>query len=744
MREPYVPLPYIDLDPKTEQELLKDAIIKVYQSSGGLLNDFTSSSPTTALLEGQVFAQGQFLAYLNKLPERLLLDWLTEFCGFQRKQGRHASALFEVSVERHNGVFVLPKGYRVYYGSETWFQTTEAITIPAYGTKAKVVATCGDVGEQFNNIPAGSVSGISENFAWLKSVSNVEPTSGGEDLESLAQAKRRAFTILRRSNPVSIQDWADFLEYKYGKALAVTVKDSVIFVREAVSGEALSESEITKLQILIDAKTFISSDKLILLNTPALNVDISITVRQRLPFFSTDDLFSKVSESAKLSLPRNLAQHQVKDIAHLVAEELALRTDGVNTLTEISLENFEVFCNPFIGKEIQGLEPPRKENSLSQGDIVKSGAVYRRVIKDFSPGEGEFSTYVNNGSLKLATVRAFSLEDTYEVGDIVVDQGVLYVAKIPNPVSISSGFEEILSTLPYTRGVHPPLTVFDALVGEEDFYLVSLSTVNLTPSSTTREAILSGLLESEPINISSLNDLGTYIPGEYLAIRDRDKFGFRIGYYVVNSTFTYYKQRDSLSSVLANGFIREVALFEYPEKLGSVTSGYLTKFKLGDRIDDGTGVIWVATTDTNVIEDLILLNQDTNVREDPILPLYEVNSGDYIEDNGTVYLARTSFDIIYPAEVYEELGYIHKTHDDLYMFRLEFPDHTLRSWQSLSGSEFSLVSEGDGLVYKPNRPFITDMVNQAEKIVFRYTNEDTPIKSLDKVLHAEVTNVYLQ
>ena len=54
----YAPLPRVELDPRTEAELVNAAAKRVYEASGATLNDFSSGSPVMALLNVQVVSNG--------------------------------------------------------------------------------------------------------------------------------------------------------------------------------------------------------------------------------------------------------------------------------------------------------------------------------------------------------------------------------------------------------------------------------------------------------------------------------------------------------------------------------------------------------------------------------------------------------------------------------------------------------------------------------------------------------------
>jgi ATP-dependent Lon protease len=83
----YSPLPSVSIDPRNEAQLVQEASQRVYEASNQTLNDFSAGNPLAALLEGQAFAQGEFLI-CNKylLPEIYI------------KMGLYDMIIFEIDV----------------------------------------------------------------------------------------------------------------------------------------------------------------------------------------------------------------------------------------------------------------------------------------------------------------------------------------------------------------------------------------------------------------------------------------------------------------------------------------------------------------------------------------------------------------------------------------------------------------------------------------------------------------------
>lgn len=710
---PSVPLPYIDLDPRNEQELLQSAVERVFTASGGLLNDFSAASPTLALLEGQIFAQGQFLSYINTLPEKLLLDWLNSFCGFERRQGTPASAILEVTITPHKGIFILPKGYSVFSSSTTEFVTTEKLIILDNESTGFVTATSKGVGASNNGLPTGEITGISENLSWLKSISNSTVTSGGSDLETISEVKSRAFRTLRRANPISLDDWRGYLSDQYGAALSLSFQDSAFYVREKEGLIPLSQSNINILQMKVDSKTFISSNRLLILNSPDTNCEIELTVRQRANNISTGDLEASVISAFKNAIPFNLQNYQVKDISHLAAEELK-RILSLDTLVDISLEDVRLFCNPYLGEEII---PPLfmdSERTLRKGDLIKDykDNSYREVLRDFTPGSGNFNTYVSDGSMGMRIVTPWDPEKSYSLGDLVNWSDSLYIFSKNTGGSDLADFKEVLEIFEYERGVHPELKVFRMSPFEESAFLVTLDQVNISPSGSVRDSILSGLISPKPVAVLALLNQTKYSLGQFISIRKRDRLlGYRIDKYAVKRDFTYNKSRDSLNSLEIENLISVVNTYEFSSE--NQTSALNTKFRLGDKIEH-RGEILVAAQDTNTLENFLLYSDSV----EGVYPKFlSISSGDYIEYLEELYLCVEGFNPIYEIDVYVKNNFLEKIEGDIYTTEIE----KYTSWSDVKYRDFDIFLD-DGYIKIPD----THYSGEFSKVLFKYSYEETP------------------
>jgi hypothetical protein len=225
----YSPLPSVNLDPRNEAEIVQQASQRVYQASGQTLNDFSAGNPLAALIEGQAFAQGEFLFWANQLPQSILIEWLGPFLGAMRRLGTPSIARLELTIPPVDTSTTIPAGTAFltdsnFTGGEQFtFILDEDVTIPAGETVAFATASSQYVGSVYN-APANSITGTSAiNINGLTS-NNPQPASGGSDVETYQEVQERFFTLIRRRNPVSAEDWENFFIDFYGVGTRTSVQ----------------------------------------------------------------------------------------------------------------------------------------------------------------------------------------------------------------------------------------------------------------------------------------------------------------------------------------------------------------------------------------------------------------------------------------------------------------------------------------------------------------------------------------
>jgi hypothetical protein len=225
----YAPLPIVSIDPRNEAALVQAASQRVYDASNQTLNDFSAGNPLAALIEGQAFAQGEFLFWANSLPQSILVEWIGPFLGAQRRLGTAATALLTVSITPSDTVVTIPAGTafvsdaNITGGQSYTYITYYDNTIPPGETQIEFPVYSQYVGSQYN-APANSITTISAVGVNVTSVTNLRPAVGGSDVETFQAVQERFFPLIRAKNPVSAEDWSDFFINLYGVGTQTSVQ----------------------------------------------------------------------------------------------------------------------------------------------------------------------------------------------------------------------------------------------------------------------------------------------------------------------------------------------------------------------------------------------------------------------------------------------------------------------------------------------------------------------------------------
>ncbi|MBD2196621.1 MULTISPECIES: baseplate J/gp47 family protein [Calothrix] len=202
-----IPLDTILLDDRDEESIVSQAQLRVYNASGGQLNDFSENSPVAALIQGQAFAASEFLYHVNKLPLALVVDFL-KVTGVEQSLGTKAVTTLTFTLTAPQSTpFTIPEGFEVVDSSGQYsFFTDATLQIPPGLIAGSVTATAEEVGSKYN-LPAYTITRATQPLSFLSSITNVESSSGGTDAETLDQTISRGLTELRIRNLVSEDDY---------------------------------------------------------------------------------------------------------------------------------------------------------------------------------------------------------------------------------------------------------------------------------------------------------------------------------------------------------------------------------------------------------------------------------------------------------------------------------------------------------------------------------------------------------
>lgn len=113
------------------------------------------------------------------------LDQLGALAGVTRKDAQAAVCTLKFTLsEKRTSVTSIPQGTMASASGQVYFATTEYAEIPAGQLSVEVPAACTVTGEVGNGYAAGTITTMIDRIGYVESVTNVNSTAGGADIES--------------------------------------------------------------------------------------------------------------------------------------------------------------------------------------------------------------------------------------------------------------------------------------------------------------------------------------------------------------------------------------------------------------------------------------------------------------------------------------------------------------------------------------------------------------------------------
>lgn len=372
----YGPILPLQLDSRNTEALVRAIQTRIFLESDGQLNDFTPASPLASIVEGQAFAQSELLYYLNNLPEAFSLQWLRQL-GVQRKIG--SRAYVDVTFFKVPGfakVVLIPKNTKVYASNGLAFEVLEDIKILENQDSITVPCRSERWGSVYN-VGSGSISKIEKNFAGLEFLTNESPATGGSDLESVDEMKRRAFEVLSRRNLTSSNDFESevrsllpeasivkVLTYEEKFQISEQLSGNVFIVVGDSAGEPLSQANLNSLLLSIKDRVTIGTN-VSFIPPEIVPVDLSINI-----LYNPEEITNSLD---------------------FLANEVFTSLQQMLSPTSLGLGGELLYQD--ILKELNQFDFIRNINSLDLKTMVKDGSVIEGFCAGFS-GEED----IENGS----------------------------------------------------------------------------------------------------------------------------------------------------------------------------------------------------------------------------------------------------------------------------------------------------------------------------------------------------------
>lgn len=162
-----------------------------YKEVTGKSCTLTASDPITLILYACAVQLYQNLLYTDRAGKMDLLkyaydeflDGIAATKGITRLPAKPAVCTVRFAIDEALTFAVgVPQNTRVKSGS-TYFYTDAYAEIAIGDTYVDIPCTCDTTGESGNGIPVGSVNALADSVPYISSVSNIDETSGGADIE---------------------------------------------------------------------------------------------------------------------------------------------------------------------------------------------------------------------------------------------------------------------------------------------------------------------------------------------------------------------------------------------------------------------------------------------------------------------------------------------------------------------------------------------------------------------------------
>ena len=336
-------------------------------------------------------------------------------------------------------------------GTSIGFVTTSRLIIPP-GETTGIVEAISVFRGSTANVPPGSITRSITSLAGIESITNVQAAAGGSDPELLSEVKERFFSLIRRRNPVSAEDWVDFFSDALGPGTSVTVlprrserdtylygenylrtNPSVAFFVLNPDGTAITDAQRNALQNLLRWSLPVEFLGYVY-PMEVDDVDITIDLRydptkpygQNLPSLSKitrDNLFSILTPNAVFP---NDYEPSVTDIEGALTTSFPPTLGVVNQYIDPDIANLRAYHVPkqIADSQFVDLTPRAFDTgfAIQQNDLITettpTEVLYYPALESFNPVTNTKSYHVNNGDLDLELIRELTSGD-YKTGDVV-------------------------------------------------------------------------------------------------------------------------------------------------------------------------------------------------------------------------------------------------------------------------------------------------------------------------------------
>lgn len=182
------------------------------------------------------------------------LENLGALKGISRSRGERAKTKVRFTLSKEQaGAVTIPKGTRVTSGNEIYFYTVELAEIPSGALSTDVQTECVEVGTAANGLEPGAISVLVDLIPYIQSVSNIDTSAGGQDVEKDENLAERIFLAPAGYSVAGPDAAYQYWTKKYNSGIAdvkvTSPSEGIVDIRFVMEdGELPEESLITGLQ----------------------------------------------------------------------------------------------------------------------------------------------------------------------------------------------------------------------------------------------------------------------------------------------------------------------------------------------------------------------------------------------------------------------------------------------------------------------------------------------------------------
>ena len=213
------------------------------------------------------------------------LDNLAASKNTQRNPAQAATVTVRFSLEETRASAVgIPTGTRVSNDGEIYFETKEYVEIAAGSQYVDVEMTCTESGEVGNDIQIGEINILVDPVNYIYSVSNIDVSSGGADIEDDESLRERTFLAPSAYSVAGPADAYVYMVKSFNNGISdvkVTTDTATAIVHIIV---LMDNGEIPDSRILSDISDYINqphirplTDQVVVEAPTAVNYDIELT-----------------------------------------------------------------------------------------------------------------------------------------------------------------------------------------------------------------------------------------------------------------------------------------------------------------------------------------------------------------------------------------------------------------------------------------------------------------------------------